>query len=151
MQIISNIALISINETLIVQLISFLIFLFIINRIMFRPLRSVIEKRQSYIEKVNLGIINAKETLEGVTGRLKEKELTTKTEAYGLQKELEHIGNQEASDIFATTNKEITMLRKKTEKEVDAQIFEARKKIQEESEKLTVSIMEKLLDRKLVA
>ena len=40
MQIISNIALISINETLVVQLISFLIFLFIINRIMFRPLRT---------------------------------------------------------------------------------------------------------------
>ena len=151
MQIISNIALISINETLIVQLISFLIFLFIINRIMFRPLQDVIKKRQSYIEKVNLGIINAKKTLEGVTSRLKEKELTTKAEAHGLQKELEHMGNQEASDIFATANKEITMLRKKTEKEVDAQIFEARKKIQEESEKLTVSIMEKLLDRKLVA
>ena len=35
MQIVSNVALISINETLVVQLISFLIFLFVINRIMF--------------------------------------------------------------------------------------------------------------------
>ena len=45
MQIITNIALISINETLIVQLLSFLIFLFIINRVMIRPLRGVMSDR----------------------------------------------------------------------------------------------------------
>ena len=34
MEIVSNIALISINETLVVQLVSFLLFVFIINRVM---------------------------------------------------------------------------------------------------------------------
>ena len=37
MEIVSKIALITINETLVIQLVSFLIFLFVINRMMFRP------------------------------------------------------------------------------------------------------------------
>ena len=41
MQIVSVEALLSINETLIFQLLSFLIFLFIIKRMMFRPLRGI--------------------------------------------------------------------------------------------------------------
>jgi len=45
MQIVSNVALISINETMVVQLISFLIFLFVINRVMFRPLRESMHER----------------------------------------------------------------------------------------------------------
>ena len=52
MQIVSNVALISINETFLVQLISFLIFLFIINRVMIRPLRGVMREREEYVEKL---------------------------------------------------------------------------------------------------
>ncbi|OQY06422.1 MAG: hypothetical protein B6I22_05580 [Desulfobacteraceae bacterium 4572_123] len=69
MQIISNIALISINETLFIQLISFLIFLFIINRIMFRPLRRIIIERENHIEKINLDIIDAEKFMEKVIER----------------------------------------------------------------------------------
>jgi len=52
MEIISNIALISINETVVVQMLSFLVFMFILNRIMIRPLRSSANDREIYIEKL---------------------------------------------------------------------------------------------------
>ena len=51
MHIVSNIALISINETLIIQLVSFLIFLFLINRIMFRPLSHVMVERENHLTR----------------------------------------------------------------------------------------------------
>ena len=59
MQIISNIALISINETVIVQIISFLIFLYIINRIMFKPLRGVMADRENHIKSIQQDIVSA--------------------------------------------------------------------------------------------
>ena len=59
MQIISNIALISINETVIIQVISFLIFLYIINRIMFRPLRNVMADRENHIKMLQQDIVAA--------------------------------------------------------------------------------------------
>lgn len=151
MQIISNIALISINETLAVQLISFLIFLFIINRIMFRPLRSVMSERDSYIEKLNLDIVDAENELENMTNQLKQHESAIKDEAFELKKELEDLGSQQAAEIFVSVRKEIETLKERAQKEVDVQISEARKDFGKESEALAVSIMEKMLDRRLVS
>ena len=64
MQIVSNIALISINETMVVQLISFLIFLFVINRVMFRPLRNTMQEREHDIEGIRVDIRDAEKKLE---------------------------------------------------------------------------------------
>jgi F-type H+-transporting ATPase subunit b len=73
MEIISNIALITINATLFHQLVAFLIFLFIINRIMFRPLRSVMAERDDMIEKIKLDTMDAGETIERLNNELKER------------------------------------------------------------------------------
>ena len=57
MEIISNIALITINETLIAQLLAFLIFMFVINRLMFKPLQGVMTERQGYIDKDRKSVV----------------------------------------------------------------------------------------------
>ena len=49
MQIVTTISLISINETTIVQIVSFLILVFILNRVMIRPLWKTIAERNQYI------------------------------------------------------------------------------------------------------
>ena len=69
MEIISNIALISINETLIVQVVGFLVFLFVINRIMFRPLQSVMSDREIHIERVKRDIVEAQEDVASITSQ----------------------------------------------------------------------------------
>jgi F-type H+-transporting ATPase subunit b len=147
MQIIINIALITINETLFIQLISFLIFLFVINRLMFRPLQDTMSERNIYITNLKREIIDADKELDTITSQLKEKESATRDEANEVRKELEESGNQEAKEIFAQIKDEIAVLRQKTEEDVNAQIAEARKHIGTESEKLATSIMEKVLDR----
>ena len=96
MHIISNIALITINETLFVQLISFLIFLFIINRIMFRPLQNTMSERESYIDQTNRDIADVTQELQSLTDKLQAKEMETKTRAFELQGEIEKSGKKEA-------------------------------------------------------
>ena len=66
MEIINTIALISINETLIVQLLSFLVFLFLINRVMIRPLRSVIDEREDFVTRVRKEIEDAIKNIGGL-------------------------------------------------------------------------------------
>ena len=150
MQIVSNIALISINETLIIQLISFLIFLFIINRIMLRPLQSTMDKRDKHVEKIRLDIVDSENELETMTKEIKERESKTKEEAFKLKKEREKAGSLQAAEIFASTQKEIEAIRKKAETEVNTQISEAARHIKRESEALATTIIEKILDRRLV-
>jgi len=150
MDIINNVALITINETLFVQLLSFLIFLFIINRIMFRPLKSTMNERDDYMEKLRVDITGAGNELESLTRQLQKKEAHTKNEALGIQYELEASGNMEADKILHATLDEIERLKNKNRAHVDAQISEARQHLQKESQILAVSILEKVLERRVV-
>lgn len=151
MEIISNIALITINATLFHQLIAFLIFLFLINRIMFRPLRSVMAERDSVIEKIKLDTTNAGDTIERLSDELKKRESEVRKEALKVQHELEVKGKQESAEILKSTLQEIQLLKDKHEAHVKAQIMEARKNLQKESHTLAMIIMEKLLNRRLVS
>jgi F-type H+-transporting ATPase subunit b len=151
MEIISNIALITINATLFHQLVAFLIFLFIINRIMFRPLRSVMAERDGVIEKIKLDTTNAGDKIERLTDELKKRESKVRKEALKVQHELEEKGKQESAEILKSTLQEIELIKDKNEAHVKAQIMEARKDLQKESEALALNIMEKLLDRRLAS
>ncbi len=149
MEIVSNIALVSINETLVVQLIGFLIFLFVINRIMFRPLRNVMAERQSHIEHIRQDIVAAGKKFESLTNQIEEQEAAVKMEAYMQKKKLEEAGSRQAEEIFASTRKEIDAARDKAHKKVAGQVLEAKKYIQKESETLVISVIEKVLNRRL--
>ncbi|MEE4261569.1 MAG: hypothetical protein V2I56_02695 [Desulfobacteraceae bacterium] len=148
MEIISNIALISINETLVVQVIGFLIFLFVINRIMFRPLRNVISDRELYMERVTRDITKAQKEIVSMTSRIQEQENTIKKEAFELKENLEAKGIQAAKDIFAAAKQEIAANTKKIHQEIEARIAQERQSLEKEAEILALAIMAKILDRR---
>lgn len=149
MEIISNIALISINETLVVQLISFLIFLFIINRIMFRPLRKVMNERETYIEDIQKDIVDAEKKFEDLTVQIQAQEKAVRNEAFEQKDQLESSGKQKAAEIFAATREEIIALKSRAQQEVDDQISAARKQVLKESKGLAQNIIETVLHRSL--
>lgn len=149
MEIISNTALISINETLLVQVISFLIFLFVMNRLMFRPLRKTMGDRSKYVSDLEQEIDDAERDIARYSREIEKQRAAARAEANSVTTELEEMGNQEAHEIIDAAVKEISALKKKTKKEIDAQVSEARKLLQKETESLSVQIMEKVLDRRL--
>ena len=151
MEIISTTALISINGTLIAQLVSFLIFLFIVNRIMIRPLQESIAERSDHIEQIKQDIIDAEDDVERFAAEVEERKLAVRTEAFEIASTLEESGSKKADEIFASAKEEIEALRAKAEAEVDAKLAEARKHIQTEAETIAVSVMEKMLDRRLAS
>lgn len=149
MEIISTNALISINGTLIAQLVSFLIFLFILNRVLVRPLQGVVGERESFIEKIKQDTDDKAKELERLNLEMKALQSDVREEAAGIRRELENSGSREAAEILKSIRREIGSIREKTEIEIDAKISEAKKHLQKESEALAVNIMEKVLDRRL--
>lgn len=149
MEIISNIALITINETLVVQLVSFLIFLFLINRIMIRPLRQTMDDRDRYIGQIQTDIVESGNQLEALINQIKEQEAAVRSEALGLAQEMEALGNEQATELFAAAREDVSIQIENAKAAVDAQIAEASKALKKESESLAGHIMENLLDRKL--
>ena len=149
MEIISNIALISINETLVVQLVSFLIFLFIINRIMIRPLRETMSERDDYIRKVQQDTIQAHKRVDEieVTSRKEEKEI--RQAALNVVAQMENLGNQEAHDIINAARDDIAAQKRQSQKEIEQELAAAMTGVQAEAQSLSLAIMEKVLNRKV--
>jgi len=148
MEIISNIALISINETLIAQLVSFLIFLYIINRLMFKPLLSVVNERNEHIDKMYREIAGAEQELDNVKRMLSENEAAVKEEAFSIKAKLESAGDMKSTEIYREAKNQIEAMRDSARADVKAQLDEAKKSIQKESEILVYQIMEKVLERR---
>ena len=149
MQIVSVEALLSINETLIVQLLSFLIFLVIMRRVMFRPLRGMIKSRAEHVHKIKDDISEAENDYQKLLDRIKAQESAVKNEAFTIRDKLEKAGNLEAVAIIKSTQMEIVDLKKKIGRELDDQISDAKAYIKQESEVVAAAIMEKILDRRL--
>lgn len=149
MEIVSNIALISINETVIVQLISFLIFLFLFNRIMIRPLRRVMWEREHHMEKIQKEIEASKKIVDFCRRELEDRKSAVRTDARALSREMEAQGSGEAEKIFETAREEINALKASTEKEIAGKIEAVKKDLADESEVLAAVIMEKMLDRRV--
>lgn len=149
MQIVSNIALISINETFLVQLISFLIFLFIFNRIMIRPLRDVTQQRQDLVEDIQQEMTDAEVDLAESIRLIRDKEAGVLSTANEFRARLEEDGSRQAKEIVAAARSEVENQRQEAENEISALISEARKSLQAESETVAAQIIERVLDRRL--
>lgn len=151
MEIISNIALISINETLFVQLISFLLFLFVMNRLMFKPLQTVMAERTGRVDKAQKDILETKKTIENLNADLAKQEVTARKEAAKLMRELAEQGKLDAVEILSSVRNEIVTLKEKTLEDINSKISEARTSLDKESSILADQIMEKILGRELGA
>jgi len=149
MEIISNIALISINETLIVQMVSFLIFMFVMNMVMFRPLNRVMKKRSEYMESLKQDVTDSDQEVVRLLDKMEKHEASARQAAMAIKKELEESGSSEAAGIYTDIRNEISRLKADNEKEVESQIENARENLGKETEYLAVSIMENVLNRRL--
>ena len=116
---------------------------------MFQPLLKTRGDRDQYLNQIAQDIVQAKEDVEQYTFEIEERRNTIRSKAFEINKELEAVGNQEATDIVDAAVKEVSTIREDTTRKIEAQIVEARKQVQKESEPLAIQIMEKILDRRI--
>jgi F-type H+-transporting ATPase subunit b len=149
MEIIATNALISINETFIVQLGSFLIFLYVMNRIMFRPLLSTISQRKEHIAEFKEKIQAGKDDLDRLNRDLESERANIFKEANKAVLSLKAEGDQRASEIVTDVMQQITQQRNETERRVMDQVRQVRQELTGEVDAITLTIMEKVLHRRL--
>ncbi len=139
------------NTTLFIQIIAYFILLYLLNRLLYKPVMEVIEKRRaktegtlkdaSDIEKdVEEGLEAYKERLKEETAKAQEARSAIKKEALEKEKELLEGARKEAQGEIA---------RMKTELEKSK--HSALETLKVEAKKLSSTIAEKVLERKLAS
>jgi F-type H+-transporting ATPase subunit b len=125
---------ISINATLLVQLINLLVLLFILNRLMIRPIRRIIAERA---EAVNAGLAEAAsldnqadESSRNYTTKLSagRREISQRLDALRREKE------GEAAEIIADAQKQAQARFAQMQNDIGEQIDQARTQIRQQAE-----------------
>lgn len=149
MEIVSTIALISINATLVVQLVSFLLFLLIINRVMFQPLRNTMREREFFIENLGREIDAADEERDRIMALLAKQERNARKEADKLRRQRRDEGAAEARRLLDQALVQIGEMHRIAEADVARQVAEAHLSVAQEAEQVSLALMEKVLERRI--
>ncbi len=148
MKIIETIALITINETLIFQLFSFLLFLFLLNRIMIRPLRRVMGEREDLLGRISQDISATEEAYLGIGRQIESQENDARRAAFKLREDIEAAGQDTAANVLAKAREQITALKAKSKEETTAQLTAARQEIEKEALIISDQMIAALLGRR---
>ena len=142
---------ISINATLLIQLIHFLLLLFIMNRLMLQPLLKVIQEREAYT-------VNTKSEIKDIEvkiGQLKEqfiaKENDARKDAARERTDITNVGLNEADGFLNKSREEVSVIRQQAEKEVEAEVSKTQPLLADQASSLVSGIMEKIIGRRIEA
>ncbi len=148
MQVVQNVALISINATMVVQLISFLIFMVLFNRVMIRPLRRIMVEREHFVKKVRSDVQAAGKAFDEMAQQIERQESEARRAAVKVREEILDAGQHSVADVLAKTRQEVVKLRTAAQQEADAAIAAARQRIKAEAELLADHMVASLLNRR---
>jgi len=148
MKIIETIALITINHSLFFQLASFLLLLFVLNRIMFRPLRQVMSDREALLTGMADEISTAEETYTDIGHQIESQENAARREASKLRDEIEESGQKSAAAVLEQARERINELKAKAKEETAAQVAAARQDIEREAAVISDQMIASVLGRR---
>lgn len=140
---------ISINATLILQVLQFLILVVVLNRILFRPILKLINKRTAYIETTTHEIRN----LEVETEEMRKKHLSLQNEARKKatleRTQIRGLGITEAEKTVNNSRQEVSSIRAKADKDAEEELEKTLPMLQGEAVKLADEITGKLIGRRI--
>ena len=146
MEIIKTNALITINETLWVQMIVFLIFMFLINRIMFRPVRRNVAEREAHFDTLRQAILSLKEQMGALLKETQAEEKRLKRAARRTVEDLRQEGRREADKLIESALNDIKDRHQEAEKHIKASLAAARQEVEAEAAHLTAAIIQQLVN-----
>jgi F-type H+-transporting ATPase subunit b len=141
---------ISINATLVLQVVHLLVLVFILNRLMFKPILKLVNERTAYVEKSK---IEAKD-LEDEAARLKKEYLSRESQARKKASSeslaLKNAGIAQVEALIEKSQKEVASIRGEAEVRIEKEFEKARPSLQGEAAVLAEAIVERLIGRRVV-
>jgi F-type H+-transporting ATPase subunit b len=140
---------ISINATLFVQIVHFLVLAFILNRLMFRPLLKLIGERNHYVEKTKGEIKEFGSEMERIREEILDKERKARREAAKERFQIRNAGIAQADEYLQTSQEQVVSIRSEAEQRARSELKKTKPRIQKEAAALVNDILEKVVGRKV--
>jgi F0F1-type ATP synthase membrane subunit b/b' len=139
---------ISINATLVLQVIHFLILTFILNRIMIRPIMKLIQDRKEYMSKTRWSIEELALESRRLAETYQKQELDAKKRAVSKGNELRNVGLQEVQQISQDCQQKANEMKAKAEEAAREEEQRVSSRLDAEAAILADEITEQVMGRR---
>jgi F-type H+-transporting ATPase subunit b len=140
---------VSLDYSLGIQIVNFLLLIFILNVLLFKPILGLIDKRKKQFEDSETEIRRLQKTVEGKMAAYEEKLHQAKAAAVEQKNEIIRQGAEEAKTVIDAVRAEIPEMMERFQARMDGEIGAAKKILTDHSQQLSVEITEKILGRRL--
>ena len=137
------------DYTLFIQMINFLILLFVLNLILFRPIRKIIKERNQIVDTFNSDIASLSDRAQTAAGQFEQKIQEARREGVARVQSMKDEGEEEESELIAATTQEVQTKIVEARNKVASDIQEARTQLQTQVQAFSVAVTEKILGRSI--
>ncbi|OGP66425.1 MAG: hypothetical protein A2W27_02935 [Deltaproteobacteria bacterium RBG_16_44_11] len=135
------------DYTLLIQMVTFLVLVYILNLLLYKPILNIIDRRKKQLEELENEIKLFNESVDKKAFEYEEKLKQAKSSASELKKEIIQEGNGQAKSIVDVVRAEIPLLTQEFQQKMDKEMQAARLILDNQSQKLSLEIAEKVLGR----
>lgn len=148
MEIIQTNALISINETLWVQLLLFLVFMFVINRLLIRPVQRNIADREGHFKSLSSDVAAIQSEMKALARQMEDETAQAGRTARRRSDDLRRDGQRQANRLIEEAREAIRRQQSESKQELAVLLTEARRGLEAESRKIAQAIMSQILEER---
>ena len=140
---------ISVNATLIVQIILFLITLFLLNRLFIRPIRKMVQNRTRFFQDTEGRILSLEKETEELKKRFDKLQKDARKNAFQESNRLKIAGNTQADEVMDQSKSRAASIRAEGEARAEAEKEKERPLLKDQAVVLSNEIVEKLIERRI--
>ena len=140
---------IDINITLLIQMANFLILLFLLNLILYRPIRRIIEKRNQVIDDFTTTIDSMTKSAQEAMNTFAQKIREARVQGAANVQMLKDEAQEAESKLIAEKNQEGQARISQVRKQLESEIQETRGKLQAQVQAFSLAVAEKILGRSI--
>ncbi|MFH1491154.1 MAG: ATP synthase F0 subunit B [Pseudomonadota bacterium] len=137
----------NIDYTVIIQIVNFLVLLFILNILLYRPVRKILGKRKEEIDSCEKMIGEYREKIGLDSKALEENMIGARREGYKVKEELKGAGLEQEKDLVQGAIGSTAEKFDKAKKEIEGQIIRVRQSLENEVSAFSKELAEKILGR----
>jgi F-type H+-transporting ATPase subunit b len=138
---------VSLDYSLGIQIINFLLLIFILNLLLYKPILGIIDRRKRQFAESEAEIRRLQETVEQKMAAYEEKLRQAKAAAVEQKNEIIRQGADEAKTVIDAVRAQIPGMMEEFHARMDGEISAAKRILTDQSQQLSVQIAEKVLGR----
>ena len=140
---------IEINWTLIAQIINVLVLVFLLNMVLFRPVREGLKKRKVRIGEFEGDVSQLAEQQQGLAVQIQESLAEARRQGAGSREALRQEGAQAEASLMEQVKKEAEAEWSRVEKKIKKDMAKARESLKAQAQSFAQALASKILGREL--